>query len=99
MQTNICSDEGAQSFRNESVIVSRFLSYALVCLPEGKPLPATVSWRGNLPRKGSIMQILQTGEKVKWTLDGKQVRVYLPASITQSKEELTALAFSYEADE
>ena len=45
------------------------LRYALVCLRENDPMPATVSWKTNVPKKGSVMKWLQTGEKVSWSMD------------------------------
>lgn len=69
-------------------------TYALVCLKEGQTLPPTINWKGNAPKKGTTMQLLQTGEKVKWEADGERVKVYLPSSIKKG-EALPALAFSF----
>lgn len=73
------------------------LTYALVCLPESKLIPAVISWEKNIPQKGSSMQLLLTGEKLKWTYDGKKVTVNLPASLLKSKENMPALAVSFTA--
>ncbi|MGS2737648.1 alpha-L-fucosidase [Sinomicrobium sp. M5D2P17] len=69
-------------------------TYAIVCLPEGKTVPETVIWKGNLPKKGSSIKLLQTGKNVKWEKEGNRVRVFLPASLQQSKD-VPAIAFSY----
>lgn len=71
------------------------MHYALVCLPEDKLLPSYVTWKSNLPKNGSSIHLLQTGEKVKWTQEGEAVKVYLPSSIKSSKEVLPALSFSF----
>jgi alpha-L-fucosidase len=75
------------------------LRYAIVCLAEGEAVPATVNWKTNLPKKGSTMRLLQTGEKVSWSLDGDRVKVNLPASFKKNKQTLPALAFSFVAAE
>ncbi len=67
--------------------------YAIVCLEEGKPVPATVQWTVNIPKKGSRMKYLPTGESVKWTLEGDSVRVWLPASVLKQGSAAVALEF------
>jgi alpha-L-fucosidase len=48
--------------------------FAIACLPENQPLPATISWKNNIPAKGSKMVLLQTGEVVKWVNEnGKDI--------------------------
>lgn len=69
--------------------------YALVCLPDNKPQANEVVWQGNLPKKGSKMILLQTGEAVKWTANGNGVKVILPSSVLKVKDPLPALAFSF----
>ena len=75
------------------------LHYALVCLPEEKPAPEVVTWKSNRPQKGSTIQLLQTGEKLKWVMEGDAVKVYLPSSVKKSKEPIPALALSFLAAE
>jgi len=65
--------------------------YALVCFKEGNPAPAEISWKGNLPEKGSKVKLLQTGESLKWSLEGKVVKVWLPAAVLS--EPAVALSF------
>ncbi|WP_132052579.1 alpha-L-fucosidase [Pseudocnuella soli] len=69
--------------------------YALVCLPEGKPAPQSVTWESHVPKRGSKIKLLQTGENLKWTMDGGEVKVQLPKSITAGGEALPALAFAF----
>jgi alpha-L-fucosidase len=88
-------------FKEDSIFFTRSkagkVKYALVCLPENQALPATITWERNRPQKGSAMQVLQTGENVKWILEGSKVKVYLPASIMKMKGSIPALAFSFVA--
>jgi alpha-L-fucosidase len=71
------------------------LNYALACFLENQPLPAYISWRNNVPQKGSKMKLLQTGETVKWVYENEVVKVFLPKSVTSSKTSLPALALSF----
>jgi len=69
--------------------------YALVCLKEGEPLPANLSWKGNIPKRKSKMKFLQTGEEVKWFMENKGVVVILPKSFVKSNKVPPALAFAF----
>jgi len=73
--------------------------YALVCLPEGQPIPKEISWHNNIPKDGSKIILLETGESVKWKREGNGVRVFLPSSMINSKENIPALAFSFTPEE
>jgi len=53
-------------------------TYALLALPEDSPLPATLTWEGHLPRKGSTMRLLSTGQRLRWTVKEGRVTVALP---------------------
>jgi len=64
--------------------------YALVCLPEGQPVPGFVEWEGTVPAKGARVVLLHNGKKVKWQASGNKVKVWVPAG-TKS---YPALAFS-----
>ena len=77
---------------------SNDLKYALVCLEENKPLPPTIHWKTNLPKKGTVVKLLQTGEKVKWTIEGNEVKVAIPASVIEQYATLPALAFSFQSE-
>jgi alpha-L-fucosidase len=69
--------------------------FALVCLPENQPLPATVSWKNNIPAKGTKMTLLQTGETVKWINENGVINVTLPKSLLKTGKTFPALAFSF----
>lgn len=69
--------------------------YALVCIKEGDALPATVEWKGNLPKKGTKMRLLQTGQSVKWKITDGVVRVELPAALLKKGDTTPALAFAF----
>lgn len=72
------------------------VQYALVCLKENEPIPATLSWKINIPKKGSTLKLLQTGEKIKWSVSGDEIKVSLPKSILKAGNHLPALAFSFQ---
>lgn len=67
--------------------------YAMVCLEEGKPLPATVEWSGNAPKKGGKMTLLQSGKRVVWKNVNGKIMVTIPRGLP---EDLPALAFEFE---
>lgn len=60
--------------------------YALYALPEGKTVPATLTWKGNVPAKGTAVRLVATGEKAKWTAKGDEVTVTLPKKTAGSSE-------------
>lgn len=66
--------------------------YAIVCLEEGKPLPKTIVWKGNDPKKGSKMKFLQTGKNVKWKKTDNGIEVTVPGGLPA---DYPALAFSF----
>ena len=69
--------------------------YALVCIKEGEAVPSSVSWKMNIPKKGSKMKLLQTGETVKWSVENEVVKVTVPASVSRMKKALPALVFAF----
>jgi len=71
--------------------------YALVCLKDESAIPAYLSWKTNVPKKGSTMKLLQTGETVQWKMEGDIVKVILPKSLNKMKD-ISALAFSFLPD-
>ncbi|MCU7548788.1 alpha-L-fucosidase [Chitinophagaceae bacterium LB-8] len=75
--------------------VKEGVRYALVCLPDQQQVAKEISWHNNLPKKGSKVKLLATGETVKWKAEESKVTVYLPSSIINSKETYPALAFSF----
>ena len=75
------------------------IRYALVCIQEGNSLPTKVSWKVNLPKKGTTMKLLQTGEKVHWEIEGDQVSVLIPSAVGKMNKVPAALAFSFIPDQ
>ena len=71
--------------------------YALICLPENQPMLKEVVWKNNIPKKGTRVVLLETGEAVKWKQEGQQVIVTMPPSIVKTNASLPALAFSFVA--
>ena len=69
-------------------------TYAIVTLAEDQPLPATVTWRGNLPVKNSTVKLVMNGKKVKWERQDDAVTVFLPREVTNLKS-YPALAFEF----
>lgn len=72
--------------------------YAIACLPEGQPCPATLTWHGNAPRPRSRLTLLQTGQAVRWSRTGDAVTVTLPATLARQVGAYPALAFGYAAE-
>jgi alpha-L-fucosidase len=87
------------AYREENIFFTRSksgdLKYALITFAEGAPLPKEISWKAHLPKKGTAVRLLQTGETVKWKREGAGVRLYLPARLLTGKQPVTALAFSF----
>ncbi|WP_245706081.1 alpha-L-fucosidase [Catalinimonas alkaloidigena] len=86
-------------YRDGSVYFTQHKSgkthYALVPVPEGEALPATISWTGNVPKKGSALKLLATGTKLKWQAEGNRVTVTLPEKVRQQLGTTPALALSF----
>lgn len=68
--------------------------YAIHCLKENNDMPATVSWTGNTPQKGTSVTLISTGEKVKWNVLQGKTTIELPASVVKNSAGI-ALAFEY----
>lgn len=53
--------------------------YAIIPRPEQQTMPNTISWQGNIPKRGSKIIDLATGRKVRYMVtDGDRVTVTLP---------------------
>lgn len=65
-------------------------TYALTCVTSGAA-PATVKWKGNLPKPGSKVRLLGKGKTVRWSVKGDEVTVSLP----RGTEVAAALVFAY----
>lgn len=73
-------------------------TYALVVSNESLKKDKMVSWSVNLPKKGTTMIYLPTGEKVKWKIANNRVTVQLPVSIINSKSGNPVWAFAFEME-
>lgn len=65
--------------------------YAIHCLPEGKAIPNTIEWEDTPLSTGTKIKLLQTGQQVKWSQQGKIVKINIPQALSSN---LPALAFS-----
>ena len=73
--------------------------YALVNLEEGKEIPTTISWTGNIPAKGSKMTFLSSGgSRVRYKVSGDKVTVTLPSSFVKNNPNYATLAFEFKAE-
>jgi alpha-L-fucosidase len=62
-------------------------------LEEGNAIPNEISWEMNIPKPGSKVTLLETGEKLDWKLKDGKATILLPKSL-QNKN-TPALAFSF----
>jgi len=68
-------------------------TFAISLLEDGKDVPKSISWTGNLPKKGSTLRLVSTGQKLSYTLNGNTVSVQIPSEVRKSAK--AALAFSF----
>lgn len=69
-------------------------TYALVVQSEELRKAGTVSWSVNLPKKGSQLVYLPTGEQVKWKIKNNRVEIQLPkAALMAPGNPVWAFAF------
>lgn len=68
--------------------------YAITCLEEGKPLPETITWQGNEPKKGSRIKYVPTGKAVKWKKTANGIEVTLPGNIPTTGYSTVAFEFT-----
>lgn len=52
--------------------------YAIYMAEEGKPLPTTITWSANIPKKGSSVKLVANGAKLKTKVTNGAVSVTLP---------------------
>jgi alpha-L-fucosidase len=69
--------------------------YALINLQENEPIPQSITWHNNSPKKGTKIKLLQTGESLKWTKHGNVTRVFLPLSFIKTNKKAPAIALSF----
>ena len=70
------------------------IKYALFCLEDSVAIPTEISWHNHVPKKGSKIKILQTGETLNWKLEKDVVKIAIPVSIINMKH-LPAIVFSF----
>jgi len=68
--------------------------YALYLQSENAPLPESIEWTQNIPKKGSDILLLSTGKKLRWVQTGNTVKVYLPSTLGKLMEKPAALAMA-----
>lgn len=67
--------------------------YAIVCIEEGKALPAKINWTINIPAKNAKMKLLHNGQNVKWKKTKAGVEVNLPKNLPKN---IQALVLSFD---
>ncbi|MNK24814.1 Alpha-L-fucosidase [compost metagenome] len=72
------------------------LAYALVFSNEVSIDHSTITWTGNLPKKGSKLVFLPTNEPVKWKVQDGKVSVQLSKNILSTKEVNPVWSFKFE---
>ncbi|MFT4093657.1 MAG: alpha-L-fucosidase [Niabella sp.] len=55
--------------------------YALLPVAQEVPVPSIVEWKGNIPKKGTAVTLLQTKQKLKWLVSDGKVKVMIPKSL------------------
>ena len=55
--------------------------YAIYMLEEGAGIPETISWRGNLPKKGTKLRLVEDNSTLRWKIHGDSVTVKLPSKL------------------
>lgn len=59
--------------------------YAIHTISDRGMVPETITWKGNIPAKGTKMTLLSNGKKVKWETDGETVTVELPSKVDRTE--------------
>ena len=67
-------------------------TYAIYCLEENKPVPKKITWKENIPKKGSRIIFLETGKPVQWSVTEKGVEVVVPKGLPANQ---AAIVFSF----
>lgn len=71
-------------------------TFAITLLEEGVATPKSISWEGNLPKKGSTLKEVSSGKSLKYSIRGNTVTVSIPVAVR--KEVKAALVFSYKSE-
>ena len=67
-------------------------TYAICCVEENKPLPKKITWKGNIPKKGSKIIFLETGKPVQWSATKDGIEVVVPQGLPANQ---AAIVFSF----
>lgn len=68
-------------------------TFALHLISEEDNIPAEISWKGNIPKKGDKIRLLETGKEVKWSIKDQTVFIKVPSDLIAKKR--PALVFAY----
>ncbi len=68
--------------------------YAILLLEDGKPIPETVSWSGNLPERGSVVRLLSTGQQLEYSVENNTISVLIPSDVKLKNQ--PALVFTFQ---
>lgn len=70
--------------------------YAITCVDEENALPTSISWKGNAPKKGGKVFLIQNNQSLKWETNGDKTTVILPASFKETTQPAVAISFEIE---
>jgi len=70
-------------------------TYAIACIDEKSEVPATIKWKGNIPKKGSRITLLSANKVVRWKVIKDEVVVSIPSSFRSKNENYPALSFEF----
>lgn len=56
--------------------------YAIYCKSAGDKIPGTISWTGNVPKKGTVVTMLSNGKKLKWSSVNGATTIVLPGGLS-----------------
>lgn len=67
--------------------------YAIHTCADNGAQAKTLTWHGNVPKKGSVVRIVGSGQKVTWKADGENVTLQVPSRL---QNETFAMEFTVE---
>ena len=70
-------------------------TYAIHLLQAGVPMPEQISWKGNVPKKGSTVKLLAIDKALEWEVKDGSVQVTLPKEVWSKEVPAFALSFSH----
>lgn len=72
--------------------------YALPLFTKEEPMTKLIKWKGNTPRKGSVMTTAGTQTQLNWKTSGDETTVFLPPSIMDKYKSEPALVIRFERE-